>query len=302
MKKGIDHDGNGLVGYTDYGGIIPNDESDKEATTALFIMATQINGRHKFPIAYLLTNGLSAGQLASVINTCLRKMYEYSSRVLSIAFDGLHTNLRAATILGANLDVESEEFSPMIPHPDTLDDVYIVLDPSHMVKLIRNFWSSSGVFLNGDGKEIRWQLVEKLHSIQTECGLRLANKLTSRHVQFQNQKMKTKLCVQVLSNSVAIALGVCRELDVEGFEDTEATEEFLKIIDRLFDILNSKSSGKGWKAPLRARNTESWSSFFTKCRQYFSTLKVLRKGRMVPILKTAKKDGTSWTSDNYSER
>jgi len=44
--------------------------------------------------------------------------------------------------------------------------------------------------------------------------------------------MKTKLCVQTFSNSVAVALGVCRELGIGELVDSEATQEFLSIIDR----------------------------------------------------------------------
>lgn len=44
--------------------------------------------------------------------------------------------------------------------------------------------------------------------------------------------MKTKLCVQVMSRSVSVALSFCRHLKIVGFEDSAATEEFLLFMNR----------------------------------------------------------------------
>jgi len=79
---------------------------------------------------------------------------------------------------------------------------------------------------------IKWEYINQLQKLQTKCGLKAANKLSKRHVRFHQQKMKTNLCVQTLSNSVAVALGVCNELQIPGFEDSKPTEEFLAVIDR----------------------------------------------------------------------
>lgn len=61
--------------------------------------------------------------------------------------------------------------------------------------------------------------------------MKAANKLSTQHVQFELQKMKTKLCLQVMSNSVASALSLCRHLKIEGFEDSGPTEEFLTLLN-----------------------------------------------------------------------
>jgi hypothetical protein len=46
--------------------------------------------------------------------------------------------------------------------------------------------------------------------------------------------MKTKLCVQVMSRSVSVALSFCRHLKIIGFDDSAATEEFLLFMNRCF--------------------------------------------------------------------
>jgi len=78
-----------------------------------------------------------------------------------------------------------------------------------------------------------------LQELQEKCGLKAANKLTHRHVRFHQQKMKTNLCVETLSNSVKVALGVCNELGIKGFSETKPTEDFLAMIDR-YDKVNPK--------------------------------------------------------------
>lgn len=66
--------------------------------------------------------------------------------------------------------------------------------------------------------------------------------------------MKVKLAAQLFSSSVAKGLKLARLLGVAGFEDSEPTEYLCTVIDRLFDILNSKSPRVlNFKAPLTAR-------------------------------------------------
>ena len=54
-------------------------------------------------------------------------------------------------------------------------------------------------------------------------------------------KMKVFLAAQTLSRSVAEALRFCHsELNLSEFEGSEATEEFIKIFNDVFDVMNSK--------------------------------------------------------------
>lgn len=55
--------------------------------------------------------------------------------------------------------------------------------------------------------------------------------------------MNVKLAVQTLSSSVADAIDILREdIKLPQFAGSEKTTEFIRIIDQLFDILNSKST------------------------------------------------------------
>src|SRR5438876_11586395 len=99
-----------MKGFTDYGEIHFNAKVDEPATSALFIMACEINGNMKIPLGYVLTNGSDALLIASVITKSLEAMHSTGSSVLTITFDGLPANFAAAELLGANFDVFSPDF------------------------------------------------------------------------------------------------------------------------------------------------------------------------------------------------
>lgn len=77
-------------------------------------------------------------------------------------------------------------------HPLTQEKVAIFLDPCHSLKLLRNCLGNHKSIID-QGNMICWEYFMKLHEIQTNEGLHLANKLRIQHVRYNNQKMKVKL-------------------------------------------------------------------------------------------------------------
>ena len=91
--------------------------------------------------------------------------------------------------LGANLDWDNSKI--YFPHPcDNTIKIYVLLDPVHMLKLVRNHFESLGEFYCENGEKIKWNDIIQLHKLQSQHSLRLGNKLTNAHVYFKNQKMK----------------------------------------------------------------------------------------------------------------
>lgn len=63
--------------------------------------------------------------------------------------------------------------------------------------------------------------------------------------------MKVKLAAQTLSASIATALEFLEKSGVEEFQGAGPTIKFIKVIDKIFDFLNSRNPlGKGFKSPL----------------------------------------------------
>lgn len=171
--------------------------------------------------------------------------------------------------LGANLQPPNTKVFFNHPADKTLK-VHIVLDACHMIKLVRNTLGSYGILKDGDRNCINWNYIEQLEKLQAQQGLRLGNKLKSAHLQWTRQKMKVNIAAQTLSSSVADSLEFClKELKLSQFIGCEATIKFIRIMDRLFDILNSRNPlGKGTKSPIRISNENVWLPFLEEARIY----------------------------------
>jgi hypothetical protein len=100
--------------------------------------------------------------------------------------------------------------------------------------------------------------------LQTTEGLHAANKLKNPHIEWRKQKMKVSIAAQTLSNSVADAIDFCREeLNLNQFKGSKATTSFIRLIDSLFDVMNSKNLlAKGFKSPMRECNENIWKELF----------------------------------------
>jgi len=70
--------------------------------------------------------------------------------------------------------------------------------------------------------------------------------------------MKVNIAAQTLSSSVADALDFCRNIKINGFENREATTEFILFVDKWFKILNSGNPhGRGPKSFMKLLNFQN---------------------------------------------
>lgn len=154
--------------------------------------------------------------------------------VVALTGDGAPANTAMSEELGCsfkNVDQLKTTFS----HPATQKPAAAFLDPCHMFKTCHKCSSAQKI---NKGNTVAWQHIERLHSLQQKEGLHLANKLHRAHIQWQRQPRKVRCAAQVMSTSVATALAECRVLKVEGFADSQPSEEFLRCINNTFDALN----------------------------------------------------------------
>jgi hypothetical protein len=139
-----------------------------------------------------------------------------------------------------------------------------------MLRLLRNLFEAEDVFSIPNVGNAQFEHLRLLHGVQETEGLRAANKLTVRHVEFHQQKMKVKLAAQLFSDSVSKALALAQTLNIDGFEDCYPTQHLCSVVNNLFDILNSKSVfGKEYKAPLSLSRLEQVKSFLVDTREMF---------------------------------
>lgn len=147
------------------------------------------------------------------------------------------------------------------------------MDPCHMLKLCRNAFADKEMY--SPRGQICFKYVVELHKHQEELGFKYTNKLSSNNIFFKNKKMKVCLATQTISSGVADAIDFLRESGHPMFCDNQATTEFIRIFDRLFDMLNSRNAyGKGYKSLLSLKNMNYWIEVFKESENYIRQLRL----------------------------
>ena len=232
--------------------------------------------------------GLSGEDKANLVIISLQKLHQTGAKGVAIVFDGPHAHLTMAEVLGAKLNPDN--MRPFFPHPsDPNLRVHVLLDIAHMLKLVRNSLASTKIIKSASG-EVKWDYIAKLYLLQEKEGLRAGTKLKRPHIEWERNKMKVSYASQTLSQSVANAIDFCREdLKLSEFQGSEATTEFIRVFDSLFDSFNSQNPrGKRFKAPLKSENYHEWISLYGEAVFYIKELHTV-DGR--PILASRVKTG-----------
>ena len=87
--------------------------------------------------------------------------------------------------------------------------------------------------------------------------------------------MKMNLAAHALSSIVADAIEYCCDvLKLHRFNDCYATAKFIRLLDHLFNIHNSRNQfATGYKSPLRMANKITWNTFLDEAFEYILGLK-----------------------------
>ena len=246
-------------------------DEDKVATEALVFMLVGIQGHWKCPVGYVLCNSITSSNLNTLIKNCLQLSFQHNLNVHSVTCDGTKGNFDSLKKFGCKFGDKPEEIDGYFQFNG--NKLVFVPDVCHMLKLARNFFAAIGEFLDPDGNKINWKYINLLHKIQEKEGLKFANKLSKGHVEFQRHKMNVKIAAQTLSSSVADAVQFLMNTGHPEFSDAAATIKFIRIVDRLFDVLNSRSAfNKGYKKPLFLYDKERWFKILQESIDYLGKL------------------------------
>ena len=252
IMKCVSFVGKKMVGCVDLGFEVSSTCDAEPATDVLVFMVNCVNSNWKLPVGYFLINSLSSDEITNLVKICMKKLDDISAKVCSLTCDGPPSHISMAGKLGACLKPETLSSHLVNLNSEIKGKVHFVLDPSHMLKLVRNTFSDYKSLLY-KGEIISWHYIVELYNLQTERGLYLCNKLKASHIYFKNTKMKTKLATQVCSNSVADAIAFARDiLKLPQFVGSEETCRFLRLMNDCFDIQNSHNVfGYDYKSPLK---------------------------------------------------
>jgi hypothetical protein len=191
----------------------PDDENI--ASEALVFMVVGLMGHWKAPIAYFLTRTLTQEVQKSLVEAALVALHQQGVEVKCLTMDGHATNLGMVRMFGCDLR-QPDNLKTSFPHPFSGHPIHILIDPCHVLKIIRNMWEAYKSVASASG-HVNWSYLQCLHALQTNEGLHLANKLSQRHIAFKKQIMKVSLAAQTISSSVANSMQFLMEEEVELF-------------------------------------------------------------------------------------
>lgn len=135
IRKHIHWNGKRYMGFVNCG-FHKDSDALPEAKKALVFLIVGLNTHWKISVGYFLLNGLSSEQKTMLVKKCLKLVHDSGAKTVSLTFDGSATNLAVASQLGASLYPSNIE--PWFKHPCSNERVHIILNPCHVVKLVRN--------------------------------------------------------------------------------------------------------------------------------------------------------------------
>lgn len=102
--------------------------------------------------------------------------------------------------------------------------------------------------------------------------------------------MKVSLAAQLFSALVADALAECRALGMRKLLHSQSTEEFVRHVNSVFEILSSRNlKQQRWKKPSCAQNVAAIKEYLQKAEQYFRSLREPFNNKL--LIETNRKTG-----------
>lgn len=256
-----------IEGFEDLG---ENRRKPRIANTGLVFMIRGLFSRWKQPISYYVTCGPIKGhELKILITENLEKCFNVGLSVRAIIADQGPNNRRAFTHLRT-----SEKNSFIVIRNKK---VYILFDPPHLIKSIRNNLLKTDIFINGNLR-VSWNDIVTVYNIDKKCvNVRALPNITERHIRPQNfDKMSVKLATQIFSRKMVTALKLASQNNLLTSSSALNTIYFVELVNNVFDCLNSKvlfhanpyQSALCMKNELVKKTLENAVDFFNEIKLY----------------------------------
>lgn len=274
IKKTIkwSHNEKKFIGHITYG-FRPDGSHLPIANNALVFMLNGINFNLTLPIAHHFINTLKAEEKATLLKDVITEITKHGVRVLSVTFDGFSTNFTSCELLGANFDPNN--MTPYFVLPGYQRKIYIIIDPSHVLKLVRNTLGNNKILSDGSSDKIEWLYFEVLQQLRADEGFSHVHKLNKQHIDFKNCKMNVRIAAETLSNSVANSMEYLMKSGRKEFSKCSATIKFVRLINDCFDIMNTKRIGSEtkFKNAINPKNSIEIFALFEKLSDYLQKIK-----------------------------
>lgn len=253
------------------------------ANQALVFIVSGINDSFELPIAHYFTKSMDANAKKRLLEQIIEKIMDCGAVVKSLACDGFSANLTMFKLFGAELKIFSDNFKTYITVRGVR--IYIFLDSCHMLKLVRNKIATKQTLYDGDGNEVCWQYLVDLVRMK-DRGFGFTHKMNRKHINWEQRKMKVDVAAQTLSESTASSIEYLLKKGVTEFAGAEATIQFIRTFNNLFDVFNSKNeeSDNLFKNAISAKNSAQIFTLFDEATKYIKGLQFKNEnGRMIKV-------------------
>ena len=238
VKEGLvwDERSDTLVGFVDSGCYPDSEEGEVEdllATHVLQFSFKSLFSKFFFPCCYFFTKSMKGYQLEDVIDAGVSSLHRFGFDVLVLCCDGGGSN---RGFLRSFQDSSGAYYNKKSLHP-----IFVISDPTHIVKKFRNNLSKSGQgasftrHLQVEGYSIVWKQIREVNErgSQRQVGL---TRITKEHVNLSSySKMRAGLAFDVFQQCVI------DEMQTSDPAGTVGVRKYLENVKMFVDIFSSST-------------------------------------------------------------
>lgn len=224
------------------------------------------------PVAYYAINKLNADEKMILLQNVLPELTRIGLKITNITFDGLAANLSLCRKLGCSFDLEN----PKSYFINEFDDskIFILLDPCHMLKLLRNSLGDLDCIDDPQLGQIKWSYFVSLERFRENSKF-VTHRFTKKH----RNRMNVRLAAQTFSIAVATSMTHLLQTGKSEFQGCESTINFISKTDKMFNIMNTERIENNcvFKSALNQNNALEVFQFLDEMLEYLKSLKFKTK-------------------------
>ena len=231
VKPSLIYQGHGIIGYS-------QDFPDKVARSMLCIMMKCLHGGKSTISSMTPLYSLTSAILMEKVLNVIRMIHSYGGHVIALICDGLRTNLTFFSLF--------DDYNPNQPwrvtHPlDTSKDLFLLVDPVHILKSIRNNWITEKckkLRLGDFESSGSWNHIVKLYKSEEFLSVKLTSLTRSSVFPSPIQRQNVAFVLKVFNDKTIAALKSF------GGESAHPTVKTIQCILEWWNTVNVKSIGE----------------------------------------------------------
>ncbi|VEN55423.1 unnamed protein product, partial [Callosobruchus maculatus] len=203
---------------------------------------------------------------------------------------GFHVVAMVSDLGGANRGLHNElnisENKPYFENPRNKENIFVLADVPHLLKLIRNNFVDHGFIIKD--KLIKKDIVEQAIQATSSSDLKITHKLTLDQLHVAGpQRQRVKYAAKLFSHTMSSAISRCGTLGSLTAENWVDCADFFKLVNDWFDVFNVSSPVTDSRARNRAYGLalEEQNKILDKMSEVMKELQVIDSRGKLPFQK-----------------